>query len=295
MPTKTTKKTSVKKESSTSSSKKNVSFSKVEKKDSTKKVVVKRRKLDLTPTRASAVAIASQANREKKQALIDKLASEERVFKKEDSSNKIPLWVWVFFWCALLLFCVSFYQAIIRPQLEAELTQANIEDTYVPEEDSVSLWWNQVNDNEISYTNNQIVENTIQTPTTAVETIEEFFRRLSNREFDEAYNLLAPSMQRSSEIREHFTSFRMSPFVSGLQWDLKPTNFRYISTSTYGKDRYGFDLSYTLASNQETYNEEWEFVVDTSWDEPKISRIVCTTTKCSFHPIFWPENFGLMR
>ena len=295
MPTKTTKKTSVKKESSTSSSKKNVSFSKVEKKDSTKKVVVKRRKLDLTPTRASAVAIASQANREKKQALIDKLASEERVFKKEDSSNKIPLWVWVFFWCALLLFCVSFYQAIIRPQLEAELTQANIEDTYVPEEDSVSLWWNQVNDNEISYTNNQIVENTIQTPTTAVETIEEFFRRLSNREFDEAYNLLAPSMQRSSEIREHFTSFRMSPFVSGLQWDLKPTNFRYISTSTYGKDKYGFDLSYTLVSNQETYNEEWEFVVDTSWDEPKISRIVCTTTKCSFHPIFWPENFGLMR
>ena len=295
MPTKTTKKTSVKKESSISSSKKNVSFSKVEKKDSTKKVVVKRRKLDLTPTRASAVAIASQANREKKQALIDKLASEERVFKKEDSSNKIPLWVWVFFWCALLLFCVSFYQAIIRPQLEAELTQANIEDTYVPEEDSVSLWWNQVNDNEISYTNNQIIENTIQAPTTAVETIEEFFRRLSNREFDEAYNLLAPSMQRSSEIREHFTSFRMSPFVSGLQWDLKPTNFRYISTSTYGKDRYGFDLSYTLASNQETYNEEWEFVVDTSWDEPKISRIVCTTTKCSFHPIFWPENFGLMR
>lgn len=295
MPTKTTKKTSVKKESSTSSSKKNVSFSKVEKKDSTKKVVVKRRKLDLTPTRASAVAIASQANREKKQALIDKLASEERVFKKEDSSNKIPLWVWVFFWCALLLFCVSFYQAIIRPQLEAELTQANIEDTYVPEEDSVSLWWNQVNGNEISYTNNQIIENTIQTPTTAVETIEEFFRRLSNREFDEAYNLLAPSMQRSSEIREHFTSFRMSPFVSGLQWDLKPTNFRYISTSTYWKDKYGFDLSYTLASNQETYNEEWEFIVDTSWEKPEISRIVCVTSRCSFHPIFWPENFGLMR
>ena len=57
---------------------------------------MKRRKLDLTPTRASAVAIASQANREKKQALIDKLASEDRVFKREDSS-KIPLWVWIFF------------------------------------------------------------------------------------------------------------------------------------------------------------------------------------------------------
>jgi hypothetical protein len=102
-------------------------------------------------------------------------------------------------------------------------------------------------------------------------------------------------MQRSSEIREHFTSFRMSPFVSWLQWDLKPTNFRYISTSTYWKDKYGFDLSYTLASNQETYNEEWEFIVDTSWEKPEISRIVCLTSRCSFHPIFWPENFGLMR
>ena len=294
MPTKTTKKTSVKKESSTLGSKKNVSPSKVEKKDSTKKVVVKRRKLDLTPTRASAVAIASQANREKKQALIDKLASEERVFKSEDSSNKIPLWVWVFFWFALLLFCISFYQAIIRPQLEEELTEANVDEVYLLGEDSELLWWDETN-NEMNYTNEEDVENTIQAPTTAVETIEEFFRRLSNGEFDEAYSLLSPSMQRSSEIREHFTSFRMSPFVSWLQWDLKPTNFRYISTSTYWKDKYGFDLSYTLASNQETYNEEWEFIVDTSWEKPEISRIVCVTSRCSFHPIFWPENFGLMR
>lgn len=295
MPTKTTKKTSVKKESSTS--KKSTSSSKVEKKGSNKKVVVKRRKLDLTPTRASAVAIASQANREKKQALIDKLASEERVFKKEDSSNKIPLWVRVFFWCALLLFCISFYQAIIRPQLEEELTQANIDEIYMLESewDSVSLWWDGSKSDEISYTNQQIVEDRIQTPTTAAEIIDEFFGRLSDYQFDAAYDLFTPSMQRSSEIREHFTQFRMNPFISWLQWDLKPTNLRYISTSTYGKDKYAFDLSYTLASNQQTYDEEWEFIVDTSWDEPKISRIVCTTSKCSFHPIFWPENYGLMR
>ncbi|MBO7094832.1 hypothetical protein J6V86_01270 [bacterium] len=97
MPTKTTKKTSLKKESSTSSSKKNVNSSKIEKKDSTKKVVVKRRKLDLTPTRASAVAIASQANRAKKQALINKVAAGEKIVRKSDSSTKIPLWVWIFF------------------------------------------------------------------------------------------------------------------------------------------------------------------------------------------------------
>jgi hypothetical protein len=45
------------------------------KKDSNKKVVVKRRKTELIPTKASAVAIASQANRAKKNALIKRLAS----------------------------------------------------------------------------------------------------------------------------------------------------------------------------------------------------------------------------
>ena len=45
------------------------------KNDAEKKVVVKRRKVELKPTKASAVAIASQANRAKKQALIERMAS----------------------------------------------------------------------------------------------------------------------------------------------------------------------------------------------------------------------------
>jgi hypothetical protein len=46
----------------------------LEKEESKQKVVVKRRKKELTPTKASATAIISQANRAKKQALIKKLA-----------------------------------------------------------------------------------------------------------------------------------------------------------------------------------------------------------------------------
>ena len=252
MPTKTTKKTSVKKESSTS--KKGAGSSTVGKKDSSKKVVVKRRKLDLTPTRASAVAIASQANRAKKQALINKVAAGEKIVRKSDSSTKIPLWVWVFFGCSLLLFCISFYQAIIRPQLEEELTQANVDsDIYVAEEDgwSVSLWWDSaVTEKQFVNSDNNTNVSEAVVPKTAAEVIQAFFDRLSNYQFDEAYNLMNPTMQRSSEIREHFTAFRMSPFVTWLQWSLKPTNLKYISTSTYWKDRYSFDLSYTLASNQ---------------------------------------------
>jgi hypothetical protein len=104
MPTNTTKKTSTKKEKLITSTKNKSSVTKptnktdTNKKDGVKKVVVKRRKRELTPTRASAVAIASQANRAQKEALIKKLASEKNVsMEKRRSSNMIPLWVWIFF------------------------------------------------------------------------------------------------------------------------------------------------------------------------------------------------------
>ena len=72
MPIKKTTKTDSK--ASKTSEKKVVAKSE-NKKDSTKKVVVKRRKSDLKPTKASAVAIVSQANRAKKQALIEKVSN----------------------------------------------------------------------------------------------------------------------------------------------------------------------------------------------------------------------------
>ena len=91
--------------------------------DITKKGVVKRRKTDLKLTKASAVAIVSQANRAKKQALIERMASSELVKNKKverSSNSQVPLWVWIFFGVSLLLFCIAFYQAIIRPQLEGD-------------------------------------------------------------------------------------------------------------------------------------------------------------------------------
>ena len=127
MPIKSTK-TATKTGSKSLKSSSKISENKVlEKKDSAKKVVVKRRKIDLKPTKASAVAIVSQANRAKKKALIEKVANSDIVPSSTTvpSDNKIPLWVWIFFGCSLLLFCVSFYQAIIRPQIQKENVVVN--------------------------------------------------------------------------------------------------------------------------------------------------------------------------
>lgn len=276
----------------------------VEKKESTKKVVVKRRKTDLKPTKASAVAIVSQANRAKKQALIEKFAAEQKIsYNKSSTDNsKIPLWARVFFWCSLLLFCISFYIAVFRQQIENDLVDN--------EKVSDVAWLNWDNSNFSNSlaenTNEEISENPIwdneplqkeiSNPTTPIETIQIFFDNLSNRNFDSAFNLMIPVLRSSSEIREHFTSFRMDPFLDWIEWwKLIPENIKLISSSSDWKDRYSFDLSYVMTSNQEKFDEVWEFVINTLGDEPKISSIVCKTNKCSYHPIFWPENFGLLR
>ena len=51
--------------------------------------------------------------------------------KSDKSSNtQVPLWVWIFFGVSLLLFCVAFYQAIIRPQLEDKLDVSMMSNDY---------------------------------------------------------------------------------------------------------------------------------------------------------------------
>lgn len=266
------------------------------KKDSARKVVVKRRKAELKPTKASAVAIVSQANRAKKQALIEKVSNSDVPSKKIDSSDtRIPLWVRMFFWCSLLLFCISFYKAIIYPQLnewqvdENESIESSFDST-VYEEDS-----QYIDDSESLVTDDEEIS-WVTVPETATEVIEEFFGRLSNRNFDGAFDLMIPVLKTYPEIRDHFSSYRMNPFLDWIQWwKLVPENFEYVDSPAYWKDVYKFDLSYVMNSDQGRYNETWEFTVNTKWDEPKVSSIRCVTPKCSYHPIFWPENFGLMK
>ena len=297
MPVKTTKRTAPKSDSKkTKTSVKKSGW----KTSNPKKVVVKKRTSDLTPTKASAAAIASQANRAKKQELINKLASGNKKIWKSNSSTKIPSWVWLFFWCALILFCVSFYQAIIRPQIE-EWNQI-----WTTNHSDKNVYWtsNQdfdLNDVDVDINDNDSFESDDLEPVIVPEKlsadwlIQSFFASLSNHEFDTAFGFLTPRLQSANEMKKHFTSFRMDPFLAWIEWEkLEPTNIRYVSTSDTWKDTYSFDLSYLLKSNQNEYNETREFIVDKSWSESKIASIMCITTKCSYHPIFWPENFGLM-
>ena len=269
-----------------------------DKKESTKKVVVKRRKSDLKPTKASAVAIASQANRAK-HALIEKVASSDVTYRKPESSDtKIPLWVWVFFGCSLLLFCISFYKAIIYPQLDGgQIDEESIEFLMNwDENENIEDNSQNIEDPVLAESNESNTTDESKVPETATETIEEYFSRLSNRDFDWAFDLMIPALKSMAEIRDHFTSFRMNPFLDWIQWwRITPTNFEYVNSPDFWKDVYKFDLSYVMNSDQSKYDETWEFTVSTKWDEPKISGIRCVTPKCSYHPIFWPENFGLMR
>ena len=280
-------------------------------KDTSKKVVVKRRRTDLKPTRASAVAIAAQANRVKKQALIEKMSKSVNIpfeNKEQRSEEKIPTWIWIFFWCSLLLFCISFYQVILRPQMWNE--NVNIQDIEwvdsdneikdgsqsIENDEDENLDYEYKDEDIVEIDDNQKENYWIEIPQTASDVINEYFSRLSGRDFDWAFDLMIPALRGYPDIRNHFTAFRMDPFLDWVEWwRLSPKNIQYIKSPSYWKDLYKFDLSYTLKSNQEVYEETWEFGINTSSWEPKISSIRCISSKCSYHPIFWPENFGLMR
>lgn len=290
-------------------SKKQVSSKSDNKKESTKKVVVKRRKTDLKPTKASAIAIASQANRAKKQALIEKVAASENILPlKVDSSNdtRIPLWVWIFFWCSLLLFCVTFYRYEFRQHIEWEKVMVNDNVDWInksnTDENIVENNQEEINSAEINLENIDVDENEVESnqwmnnSNPDVKVVERFFDNLSNRKFDEAFDLMVLALRNSSEIRNHFTSYRMIPFLNWIDgWKLVPANFEYVNSPAYWKDVYKFDLSYVMSSDQSKYDETWEVTVNTQWNEPMISSIRCVTSKCSYHPIFWPENFGLTK
>ena len=60
---------------------------------------------------------------------------------------------------------------------------------------------------EISFEGDSWINNV---PETATEVIEEFFNRLSNRQFDEAFALMVPAVRDATEIRSHFGSIRSS-------------------------------------------------------------------------------------
>lgn len=285
-------------------------------------VIVKKRKAPLKPTKASAAAITLQANRAKKQALIEKLANEEPHVKNWDNnSKKIPLWVWIFFGCSLFLFCVSFYKAVIYPKLDVEVVRDNdsTKDTILVEEsEELTIWWNEiVAENgtvelvsesgviEGVYENDLIEEiwEVIQNDTSFVmynwteqeRVINSFFELLSNQDFDGMMSTMNWTIKNSDAIKVHFAASRMKPFLWGIEWNrLLPENIRYITSSTSWKETYQFNISYIISSTYDRYDEEWEVVVDQIESEWKIVRLNCVTPWCSKHPIFWPEKVGLL-
>ena len=141
-----------------------------------------------------------------------------------------------------------------------------------------------------------VEENSVSNESDWYSVIMSFFDKISNQNFDWLFDDLEPSLRRSQEMKDHFTSFRMSPFLAWIEWHvLNPANIQYAWKTPNWNDEYHFDLSYVLSSTSEQYNENWKVVTkNLDWDV-KIASIMCETPRCSYHPIFWPENFGLMR
>ena len=120
-----------------------------------------------------------------------------------------------------MLFCVSCYKAYFYPQI----TGSNVADIdvarVVENQDVVENDDSFVDSQDIFQDDNkeEIVVDEIETkvPETATEVIEQYFARLSNRQFEDALGLMVPSLRSYPDIRDHFTSYRMNPFLDGIE------------------------------------------------------------------------------
>lgn len=277
-------KNTVKKPSSTKTTTKKSTktpVKKTEKKSETTKVVKKK-----TP----------QTNAKKKAELVKKLALQAEEIKtptalsskaNKKESNKIPTWVWIFFWCSLLLFCISLYMAFLRPKIQQPIEQPNDKE----QEIIISNHEEDINDsNNTQPKNDEIKEQNSQA---GQEALSEFYQKFSSKDTKELQKLFDSPLQKSTDIQKFFSEYKITPFIDNIEGNsISPENIELLSTSPSGVEEYQYNINYKL--NNQEFSELRKAKIRYTTEGAKIASIHCESHRCSYNPFFRPESYGLI-
>ncbi|MDR2541195.1 MAG: hypothetical protein LBD11_05530 [Candidatus Peribacteria bacterium] len=258
-------------------------------KSTTKTTIKSTTKLSVKPTFKPVIKANTTSQ---KAEFIKKIATQaeeqkptlSRTTKKE--MHKIPVRVWVFFGASLLLFCIALYQAILRPSLTTTLDQP----TDTPEiivSDNQNEW------GEVEQT--QVPEFDAQTA--GGQFLQQFYQTFSQKDSTALLALFDAPLQKSTEIRQFFSNYKMVPFIDNISNNsISPENIELISTSPSGVEEYRYNLNYHLVPTNEDFAEtrvaKVRFIEN---NEGKIASIRCESTRCSYNPFFRPESYGLVK
>ncbi|MDR0607276.1 MAG: hypothetical protein LBG52_02755 [Candidatus Peribacteria bacterium] len=188
-----------------------------------------------------------------KAAFIKKMATQAETqlqpTKRSKETQKIPLRVRVFFGASLLLFCIAFYQAILRPMLN--FTPANAP-TNIPEII--------VSDNENEWIASQLTPDPLP-PTSTLQTsgeqfLQQFYQTMSQKDIATLTTLFDAPLQKSTEIKQFFSAYKITPFIENITHNrILPEQIELLATSPSGVEEYRYQLNYHLDPTNQDFAE----------------------------------------
>lgn len=126
--------------------------------------------------------------------------------------------------------------------------------------------------------------------------IEKFYQYLANDEIEQMNTLVARPLKNTKTWQDHRNAKNIGIFTRNLEGELKLENIFLIPGSyndKTAKRQYSYTLKYTIAPDH-SFQEDWKITLQTQASgETLIAEIMCTTTKCSTSPFFWPQNLNL--
>lgn len=250
-----------------------------------------------------------------KTVIIDTTNNWKKKVAQPHTSKKIPILIWLFFWCSLWIFLVVVYKTILLPKINNELENSNqwtIVDLSVnTNQTGESSSWNltiPITDNKETTDNKEQKENkdsettlfSLDTETLKqsekelkeeYQIVFDFYKFISQKDLDQVKKLCATSILNSKDSL-FLLENRNKDFVSLIKEDIltpKEIKMKEISDDVI---QYEYKIQYSLnekAREERSFEETREMRVNTKTN--KIFYLYCTTKNCSYHPFFRPETF----
>jgi hypothetical protein len=253
----------------------------------------------------------SQSTPSKKTSLgTKKTAKESATFKSTPTptshrsslpSRKVPVGVWIFFGCSLLIFFIALYQSFLRPS-DAVAPDSFSWDSILPAPQDTpdpqdSLLSGVTGDIIISdNVDERYPPETSSVAPSGPAFLQQFYEVFSQKDITTLTSLFDAPLQRSQDIRRFFSEYKITPFIDNIENNrIIPSNISLLATSPSGVEEYQYTLSYRLIPQDLSFEEERIAKVKYTDDGPKIASIRCETPRCSYNPFFRPESYGLIQ
>lgn len=214
-----------------------------------------------------------------------------KVKNETNEKRLIPVWVWIFFGCSLLMFCIALYESCMRPKMISETQKWATEEDIIVNIDSSETPISEPSNTESSIT-------VVEEATTGPQFLYQWYQIFSSKDVALLKTLMDSAMRNNATIKQFWSAYKINSFIDGIEnHSLQPQNITLISTSPSWIEEYQYELEYSLLPEYNAQHFKETRVAKVRYTEtgPQLASLRCETPRCSYNPFFRPENYGLVK